>query len=480
MNRIVRSLTALGASAALITLAPFSASAAPSLVNAAAASYDPGNGTLVQAQSPSTLTQANPNLTVTSAITACQGGPLTDYTGWSIGLYNADSAGNPTSNLSLTRTQLPVYPTVPLPAGIAPNNQNLNPFTVTNGNTGLYEFLLDSATNQTNAAATYVLITNAPPSSTLPKRRIKIALGATSGGNVAYTATPLDNMAINATVATPAAISGTFPIVRTSASGNFAVFQLPVSECPTNAIGVTKTANVATAQVGDTVVYSVAVTNQSLTAIAAPTVTDILPLGIMYVGGSVRAGITGAAVPATATLAGSRLVMTTTASIPPSAVLTFVYAAIISPDALRGNAQNVAVADGSIGASPVHGGPASYTLKLDPGILSDCGTIIGRVYIDKPLQGIDRRQQPGVPNAVVYFDDGVRITTDKNGLYHYPGCAHPGWRTAALDLQSVKGYTLSPDIYIAAKNGQSQWGHLEPSGLIKINFAVVPAKERAR
>ena len=480
MRRHIRSLFAVCAALALAATAPFTASAAPSLVNAASASYDPGNGTLVQVLSPTTLTQANPSLTITSAITACQGGPLADYTGWNVGLYNADASGNPTSALTLSRTQLPALPTIPLPAGIAPNNQNLNPFTVTNGNVGIYGFLLDTALGQTNAGTNYVLVTTAPKTATtMPNRRIRVTLGATTGNNVAYTATALDNMAINAT-STLQTLTGTFPIVRTSATGNFAVFQLAVAECPTNAISVTKTANVAEAQVGDTVVYSVAVTNQSLTAIAAPTVTDILPVGFTYVGGSVRAGIAGAAVPATATIAGSRLVMTTTVSIPPASVLTFVYATIIAPDALHGNAQNVAVADGSLGSSPVHGGPAAYTLRLDPGILSDCGTIIGRVYIDKPLQGIDRRQQPGVPNAVVYFDDGVRITTDKNGLYHYPGCAHPGWRTAALDLQSVKGYTLSPDIYISAKNGQSQWGHLEPSGLIKINFVVVPAKERAR
>ncbi len=476
MNRMVRATLALGAAALLATAAPFAASAASSLVNTAAASYDPGNGTLVQVQSPNITTQSNPALTVTSAVTACQGGPLTDYTNWSVGLYTADAGGNPIAPVTLTRTQLPVYPTVPLPAGIAPNNQNLNPFTITNGNVGIFEFLLDTSTGQTAPAASYLLVTNAPAASGLPKRRIKIVLGATGGGNVAYTATALDNMAVNAT--SPAqSISGSFPIVQTSANGLFAAFQLPVSECPSNAIGISKTANVATAQVGDTVIYSVAVTNQSLAAIAAPTVTDILPVGFSYVGGSVRAGIAGAAVPATATIAGSRLILTTAVSVPPASVLTFVYATVIAPDALQGTGQNVAVVDASLGSAPVHAGPAAYTLRLDPGLLSDCGTIIGRVYVDQPLQGIDRRQQPGVANAVVFFDDGVRVTTDKNGLYHYPGCAHPGWRTAVLDLESVKGFTLAPDIYIAAKNGQSQWAHLEPSGLVKIDFAVVPVKK---
>jgi uncharacterized repeat protein (TIGR01451 family) len=475
MKRTMRAVAALATAVLIATGAPLDSSAAPTLVNAAAASYDPGNGTLVQVQSPNIQTQSNPALTISSSVTACQGGPLIDYANWSVGLYSADPAGNPIAPLALTRTQLPVYPTIPLPAGIAPNNQNLNPFSITNGNVGIFEFLLDTATGQTAPGATYLLVTNAPSASGLPRRRIRVVLGATAGGAVAYTATALDNMNVNAT--SPAqTLTGTFPIIQTSANGTFAAFQLSISECPSNAIGITKTANVASAQVGDTVVYTVAVTNQSLATIATPTVTDILPLGISYVGGSVRAGIAGAAVPATATLSGSRLVMTTTAAIPPAAVLTFVYATVVAPEALQGDAQNIAVVDAALGASPVHGGPAAYKLRIDPGLLSDCGTIIGRVYIDRPLQGIDRRQQPGMANAVVFFDDGVRVTTDKNGLYHYPGCAHPGWRSAVLDLRSVPGFTLAPDIYIAAKNGQSQWAHLEPSGLVKINFAVVPAK----
>jgi hypothetical protein len=184
MRRSIRSVFALLAAAALATAAPFAASATPTLVNAATASYDPGNGTLVQVQSPNTTTQANPALTVTSAVTACQGGPLTDYTGWSVGLYVADAAGNPISAVALTRTQLPVFPTVPLPAGIAPNNQNVNPFAITNGNVGIFEFLLDTATGQTAAGSTYVLITNVPANSPLPKRRVRVVLGATSGSSI--------------------------------------------------------------------------------------------------------------------------------------------------------------------------------------------------------------------------------------------------------------------------------------------------------
>lgn len=474
MRTLLRRFAAIAGTLVLATSAPFVAQAAPNLVNAAAASYDPGNGTLVQVLSPSVLTAPNPVLSISSAVTACQGGALPDYTGWTVGVYNSDGSGNPTTILPLTRTQLPFLPTVNLPAGIAPNNQNANPFSLTNGNKGLYEFLLDATAGQTTAGRSFTIVTGAPRAAAQPNRRIRIVLGATVGTNVNFTATSLDTMPVNAD-SPSLSVTGTFPIVRTSATGNFAVLQLAINECPTNTLSITKTANVPSAEVGDTVVYSVTVTNTGLSPVTNPTVTDILPLGFSYVPNSVRAGVGTAQIPVAATMTGSRLTMTTAVALPPAGIVSYIYATVITPDALRGSAQNVAVVDGSIGTIPVHGGPAAYTLRLNPGILSDCGTIIGRVYIDNELLGMQRRDQKGFANAVVFFDDGVRVKTDSKGLYHYPGCAHPGWRTAVLDLKSVPGFTLAPNIYVLSKNGQSQSAHLEPSGMVRINFAIVPA-----
>ncbi len=118
--------------------------------------------------------------------------------------------------------------------------------------------------------------------------------------------------------------------------------------------------------------------------------------------------------------------------------------------------------------------PATHQLKIRPGIVSDCGTIIGRVFIDKNFDGEQQSGEPGVPNAVIFLEDGNRITTDPNGLFSLAN-ALPGSHTGVLDLSSVPGYTLAPNQKFRERNSQSRLVRLEPGGLVRMNFAVTPA-----
>ncbi len=123
-------------------------------------------------------------------------------------------------------------------------------------------------------------------------------------------------------------------------------------------------------------------------------------------------------------------------------------------------------------------GPSKYRLRIRPGIVSDCGTVIGRVFEDKNFDGEQQPGEPGIPNAVVLLDDGVRITTDVNGLFSVANVL-AGHRTGVLDLSSVPGYTLAPNLHFKERNSQSRLVHLEPSGLVRMNFAVTPVASEA-
>lgn len=119
-------------------------------------------------------------------------------------------------------------------------------------------------------------------------------------------------------------------------------------------------------------------------------------------------------------------------------------------------------------------GPATYQLKIRPGIVSDCGTIIGRVFVDKNFDGEQQPGERGIPNAVIFLEDGNRITTDPNGLFSVANVL-PGNHTGVLDLSSVNGYTLAPNEKFRERNSQSRLVRLEPGGLVRMNFAVTPA-----
>lgn len=252
----------------------------------------------------------------------------------------------------------------------------------------------------------------------------------------------------------------------------------PVNSNPTTLVAgqpelqLIKTADRAAAEPGDTIIYRLALKNSGNAAANKITVNDSLPLGLNFLPESLQASLTTetgttpvTAAPATVsqrqvtfTFPGLRLA--------PNQILNIIYAVVVTPDAIRGDGRNV--------AQEPRSNIASYQVKIRPGILSDCGTVIGRVFIDKNFDGQQQPGEPGVPNAVIYMDDGNRITTDPNGLFSLANVI-AGNRTATLDLTSLPGYSLAPNLYFIEGNSQSRLIRLEPGGMARMNFAVTPA-----
>jgi uncharacterized repeat protein (TIGR01451 family) len=442
------------------------------LVNRAGFSYDiPGGGSVV---APSNTLGANFSVLVDPAgrILDCGGQPFSNYNGFTVGLYD------PLGNFGEIAALVPLTPTLPapgVPRGFAPNFFNTNPFVMTSVSNGTYNFLLNPALGQLATGKTYILLISPPTELGLQERRIRIVVGnKNANGTYAYTATALDGQPISIQ---GAAIfeQGT---ISTTVSSNFLAFGINTNLCESRAIQIIKTGDRAAVEPGDIPVYRVEVKNLTLTTITNLVVTDTLPVGFQIAESSVSASIGGVAVPVTLTRNGRNLTFTVTGSLPPrnqDKRLNIVYAAITTPDAVRGSGQNSASVRGirADNGRAISDGPAVYTMRIRPGILSDCGTVIGRVFVDKNFDGEQQPNEPGVPNAVVFMDDGNRIITDPNGLYSVMNVIS-GSRTLALDLTSLPGYTLAPNLYFIERNSQSRLVRLEPGGLVRANFAVTP------
>ncbi|HSM83341.1 MAG TPA: hypothetical protein VLS96_16770 [Nodosilinea sp.] len=233
----------------------------------------------------------------------------------------------------------------------------------------------------------------------------------------------------------------------------------------TTPLQIVKTADRAATEPGDVVVYRLQITNPS-TRVAAPlTVTDQLPRGLTYVPNSVQ---TSPDQPTQQVLTDSTLTLTF-ASLQPGGSITVAYAVLTTPDAVEGNGRNVAQASAP-GFTPVS---AVFQLTIRPGIVADCGTILGRVFVDRNFDGQQQPGEPGVPNAVIFMDDGNRILTDPDGLFSLANVL-PGYRVGTLDLYSLPGYTLAPNLYRIEENSASRFARLSPGGLARMNFAVTP------
>jgi len=251
-----------------------------------------------------------------------------------------------------------------------------------------------------------------------------------------------------------------------------------------SSLEIVKTADRAAAEPGDTVVYRLQIRNTGDATTAPLSVTDTLPLGLQFVSRSVRASVgtggnaTQVAI-ATPTVSG-RTITFTYPTLAPQQTLTLVYAALLTPDAVRGTGRNLAIAQGQTATTPVQSNTASYRLQIRPGILADCGTLIGRVFVDKNFDGEQQPGEPGVPNAVIFMDDGNRITTDAAGLFSL-SYVISGTRTGTLDLTSLPGYTTAPNLYRIEANSASRLVRLAPGSTVRMNFAVTPSfKEGGR
>ena len=415
-------------------------------------------------------------------IRGCGGELLPDYAGFSVGLYEASADDTPTSLLPLPRTGFGTSY-----AGLPPNLQNSNPFFLVNNEPkGGYNFLLNRNAGQLDVGRRYILIINPPArSSNYSQRQIRIVITARDdvAETVSYTATALDGKGISLD-GDPTSITTTVSINNAAAAGivlsALSLLDQPICVGPAQPIQITKTADRAAAEPGDTVIYRLSVRNLNTVPANQVSVVDVMPLGFSFLPKSVRGELGSAIVSISNTQNGANLTFGFNDSIPVGGVLNIAYAVQLSPDAVRGSGENIAsVSAHRIDTNAVlRDGPSKARIRIRPGIVSDCGTIIGRVFEDKNFDGEQQPGEPGIPNAVVILDDGTRVTTDVNGLFSISNVL-AGSRTGVLDLSSIPGYTFAPNRQFKERNSQSRLVRLEPGGLVRMNFAVTPIASEA-
>lgn len=420
-------------------------------------------------------------------VLGCGGEELDNYTGFTVGLYNPDPTDPTQSELgalvSLTRTEVPDIDGNGIPLGITPNGANINPFPLANGSSGTYSFLLDPSRGQLSVNQAYILVVTPPEGSIYNQRRVRIRLtSVTPTGNrnlVTYEATSLDGLPIAAEGDTQFDETVTTLITTVNDADRIPLQLLALNFsstlCQMNQIEITKSGDRANAAPGDSVIYRLSVRNTSDGDLDTIAIQDILPTGFKLLPNSVRASLDGTEVPLIVEQNELNLTLRTETVLPIQGVITIAYAAQLTPDAIRGDGRNSATVQGfrvdnDLG---VRDGPAVHRVRVNPGILSDCGNILGRVFVDKNFDGEQQPGEPGVPNAVVWMDDGNRITSDENGLFHVK-CVLPGARTGALDLTTLPGYTLAPNLQFIERNSPSRLVRLSPGSTVRMNFGVTP------
>jgi uncharacterized repeat protein (TIGR01451 family) len=412
----------------------------------------------------------------------CGGETLPDYVGFSVGIYDADANDIPQGLTPLP----PTGPGTNFP-GVPPNKQNINPFFLANDEPkGGYNFFLNRTIGQLEIGRRYILIVNPPAGNKqFSQRQIRIVITGRDdiANTISYDATAIDGKGVSID-GEPESFSTTVPIQDAATTGlvlsALSLLDRPICIGPSQPIQIIKTADRAAAAPGDTVIYRLSIRNLNTIGATDINLSDTLPTGFRYVADSARGELANTPIAVTTKATGNDLQFNANVEIPPNGVLNIAYAVQLNPDALRGSGENIAsvsVRRSDTGAI-LRDGPSRAKIRVSPGLISDCGTIIGRVFEDKNFDGEQQTNEPGIANSVIILDDGTRITTDVNGLYSIANVLS-GARTGVLDLTSIPGYTFAPNHKVKERNSQSRLVRLAPGGLSRMNFAVMPVNSEA-
>lgn len=256
-----------------------------------------------------------------------------------------------------------------------------------------------------------------------------------------------------------------------AADGSMAASAVSVLVARMPGMSVLKEADRPSAHTGDMVTYKVAVANsgeiaEPMTAFGV-TVRDEMPRGFSYVAGSSMLGGAALADPAISAGAGGSVLTWPLGDIAPGDGRELRYRAIVGPDAAQGDGVNRAfVAGFSVNGYPFEEGPASARVSIAGPAFSQLGTIIGRVYLADGAaagsSGGSGRDGRGISGVELLMDDGTRVITDIDGLYHVAGVL-PGVRSIKLNL--------------ADAGSPSQFVRVLPSATTRADFPVQAANE---
>lgn len=197
---------------------------------------------------------------------------------------------------------------------------------------------------------------------------------------------------------------------------------IPIDPSALGGLFVDKTVDRDEVQLGETVRYTVTVSNVGESVIEEARLVDQLPRGFRYQPGSSRRDEAEIADPAGGV--GPELTFEL-GDLDPGAETTLVYRAVVGVGSLAGDGTNRAWALGLSTATatprPVQSNVAQAQVRIEPGVFDDYAFIIGKVYMDCNRNRKQDAGELGIPGVRLYLEDGTYVVTDPEGKYSLYG-----------------------------------------------------------
>lgn len=228
-----------------------------------------------------------------------------------------------------------------------------------------------------------------------------------------------------------------------------------------------KNAARAVVEVGEVLDYTIRVFNASDDTMSGVVVTDTLPAGFSYVPGSMR--LDNAPFEDKFANRGPHLDIAI-GELAARSNRVLRYRVRIGAGALQGDGVNRAQASS---ASPVFtSSVAAAKVKVDAGIFSSKGHILGTVFADCNANGLRDADEPGVPDVRIWLEDGNFAQTDADGRYSFAGVT-PVTHVAKVDATTLPaGSRLAILSNRNAGDAGSRFVDLKDGELARADFAL--------
>ncbi|MFA6468410.1 MAG: OmpA family protein [Bacteroidota bacterium] len=233
---------------------------------------------------------------------------------------------------------------------------------------------------------------------------------------------------------------------------------------------IVKTANKKVAEIGDIVTYQIQIANASPQAMRKIGVYDLLPYAFQYIKNSARyngKAIEPVIVPDANQLQWKDLPDT----IPSAKYSTLVYQLAVGADAMESEGMNTAFASAVAGyGTNVVSAPSQWQITVRPGVFTEKGLIIGKVFYDDNRNTFQDAGENGQQGIELWMEDGTKIITGDNGKYSVPE-VKPGQHVMRVnELTLPKNTELLVGNAAFARDASSRFVRVTEGGIAKANF----------
>jgi uncharacterized repeat protein (TIGR01451 family)/fimbrial isopeptide formation D2 family protein len=239
---------------------------------------------------------------------------------------------------------------------------------------------------------------------------------------------------------------------------------IPLDPVLGNAVTIRKTSARVNVSRGDLVPYVITVNNTLPVALADINLVDRFPAGFRYVTGSARLdGVAVEPVASGRTLNWGGL--TVPGNTQRTLKLLMIPGAGVSEGAYVNRAQVFNTVTGGAAS-----GEAQATVRVVPDPTFDCTDVIGKVYDDANLNGMQDDGEKGLPGVRLATARGLIVTTDAHGRYHLSCALTPDENRGANFIVKVDDRSLPTGYRLTTENPLVQ--RATRGKLVKFNFGA--------